>query len=47
MFCSLSTLTVDLVDSRTHSLRWNSIGDEGAKELAAALRTNTSLINLS
>jgi hypothetical protein len=30
----------------THSLDDNSIGDEGAKELAAALRTNTSLTEL-
>jgi hypothetical protein len=35
-------------DSCSHadSLHYNSIGDEGAKELAVALQTNTSLTSL-
>jgi hypothetical protein len=33
--------------THVHSLGENSIGDEGAKELAVALQTNTSLTTLS
>jgi hypothetical protein len=46
--CSLLSLNYSCFgQTHVHSLGENSIGDEGAKELAVALQTNTSLTTLS